>query len=102
MLTRIIKRGNNIVGGEYLCLNPMQSAPAPELDDLPAVAFRRSARRDRFKLPRCFALRHNLQTQVAARLRFAVERLRNSSRAADLAEQQDLDLKIAAVVGHAQ
>ncbi len=78
------------------------SASPPELDDLPAIAFRRSAGRQLFKLPHRFTLRCHLQTQLAAGLGLAVEGLCNRGGAAHIAEKQDLHLEVATVVGHAQ
>src|ERR1019366_2010507 len=43
-----------------------------------------------------------LHAQLPARLGLAVESLRNRSRAANVAEQQDFHLKVAAVVGNSQ
>src|SRR5438270_5487867 len=47
-------------------------------------------------------LRCHLQEQFPARLGFAVQRLCNRSRATQLAEKQDLHLKVASVVCHSQ
>src|ERR1017187_3049853 len=80
-----------------LCL---YSTPKPV--DFTAIAFRWLAFPQRFEMRHRFALFRQLQPQLPAGLCLTVERLRNRRRAAHLTEDQDLHLKVAAVVLHLQ
>ena len=80
----------------------MRLRTIPKLVDFTAIAFRWLAFPERFAMRHGFALFGQFQPQLPARLRLAVERLRNRSRAAHLAEKQDFHLKVAAVVCHSQ
>src|SRR5580704_12439884 len=80
----------------------MRSGSPPELDDFPAIAFGWSARGSLFELLHRFAFRCHHQAHVPAGLRLAIECLCNRSRAADLADEQDFYLEVAALVGHSQ
>jgi hypothetical protein len=73
-----------------------------KLDDSAAVAFRWTAFGQLLELPHGFVLGCDFQAQLFARLSFAVESLRDRSRAAYFAEQQDFYFKLAARAGDAQ
>lgn len=77
-------------------------APASELDDLSAIAFRWSASGQLFELLHRPALGRHFQTQFVAGLSLAVKRLGHRSRAARFAQQEDFYLEIAARIGHPQ
>src|ERR1051326_5428597 len=81
---------------------PHTSAPAPELDNFPAIAFGRPPGWYGLELAHRFALLCRLQAQRAAFFRLAIERLGHRCRAAHLAEQQDLHMEVAAVIRYPQ
>src|ERR1022692_4433727 len=79
---------------------PLHSTAEPA--DFPAIAFRWLAFPGGVVMRHRLALFRQLQPQFPARLRLAVERPRHRRRSAHRTESQDLHLKIAAVVLHAQ
>ena len=83
-------------------VDSLKLASAAKLDDPTTVAFRWPACGQLFKLAHCFALGCHFQAQFAARLGLAVESLRNRGGTADIAEKQNLHLKVAAIVLHLQ
>src|SRR5690242_6071212 len=70
--------------------------------ELPPVALRRPALGNGACLHQRLSLFGGLQAQLAARFTLAVERLRDGSRSANLAEQQNFDLELAGFVADAQ
>ena len=78
------------------------SGSAAELDDPSAIAFGWPASRQFFKLLHGSALRCYFLAELPTGVCFAVERLRDGGGATHFAEQQDLDLKIAALVADSQ
>src|SRR6266567_2189351 len=85
------------VGGQRV-----ESAATPELDDMAPVAFGRTPFRQYFEFAHRLPLGGHLLPKGAALFCFAIERLRYRGRPAHLTEEQDLDLKIATLIGHAQ
>jgi hypothetical protein len=67
-----------------------------ELDDFAAVAFRWSAGWSGSEGPRGFSFFRQFEPEFAALIGFAVKRLGDRCWTANLAEQQDFDLKVAA------
>src|SRR6185369_10593948 len=82
-------------------ISPPSSPPAKP-DNLSAVPLRRAPWRQLFELHHRLAFRRNLQAQLAARVGFAIERLRDGRRAARLAQVQDFHFEFTAVVGDPQ
>jgi hypothetical protein len=78
----------------------LPSTPKPV--DISAIAFRRRVFPQRLEMRHRFALFCHLEPQLPARICLTVERLGNSRRAAPLAENQNLRLKVTAVVLHLQ
>ena len=79
-----------------------QSVATPEADDFTAIAFGRTTGWELFPLAGNLALSGDLQAEFAARVGFAVERLGDGGRAANLAEGEDLDFEVASIVGNAE
>ena len=80
----------------------IQSGPAAtELDDSAAVTFVGASGGELLPLPGSLAFGGCFQARFAAGVSFAVEGLRDWGGAADIAEEQDFDLEVAAVVGDA-
>ena len=67
-----------------------------------AIAFRWFAFPRRFVMRHRFSFFRQFQPQFPARLRLAIERLRDRCRAAKLAEKENFNLKHAAVVPYLQ
>lgn len=78
------------------------SASATELNDLPAVAFRWPTGGRRLKLHGRFTLGCGLQPRLFAFIGLAIKRLRHRGWTADLAKQQDFNVKVAAIIGYPQ
>ena len=66
------------------------------------VALRRPAFRQSFELAHRLPFGCHFLAQFPALLSFAIKRVRHRGRTAHFAEKQDLDFKIAAVIGYAQ
>jgi hypothetical protein len=92
------------IEGCYCRSNPVvseRSSSAKPIEPA-AVALRWPASLQRFEMRRRLTLLCQLQPQLPARLRLTVERLRDSQRAAHLAELEHLHLKFTSVVSHPQ
>jgi len=91
----------DFIGNSYSS-NGIASSSTSKPVQFTAIAFRWFTLARRFKVRHRPPLFGQLQPQFPARFGFTVERLRNRSRAADLAEEQYLHLEVTAVVFYLQ
>ena len=81
---------------------PSAVVSTPQPVDLPAIALGRITFPRPFEMHHRFTLISQLESQLPARLRLAVQRLRNRRRTAHVTEQQNFQLKVSAVTLHMQ
>src|ERR1700689_2311002 len=77
------------------------TSPA-KLNNMPTIPLRWPSGWELFKLARSFPLGRNFLPKLAAGLRLTLKNLRHRSWPPDIAEQQHLDFKIAAVIANPQ